>query len=399
MSQNTSQDANAADDGVTQAIQRLSTQLVDEVNEFEAQVADHERAHDAAVDTAVGLQTEQIRALQEQLEVSNANQGALRGVVQELLDSLAATQNALASTSATVNTGDDSIAILNKFLAVQAVSSAQTSAAITAIAENRTNRPPNTSTALPTFNGQADQFVGWKLQIEKSFIARRITAEDEKVALAINSFSGNALTWIAAVCKTNDPETWDDLLSVMKKRFIRGDIQMRLRDQLSKCKQSEGGDLDAYINKFESIRAQIESMTEVDQLYYFTEGLNTKYRGQVINRGPRDVTQGIDMALDVQRGINHTLMTTPSTDQPRMDTSVDALSTSSLTTASADFISGTPGSGRGRGFNHGRDRGSAPPRSEHSSKPPVIVNPETTCYRCGQAGHIAAGCRNAPLAK
>ena len=66
--------------------------------------------------------------------------------------------------------------------------------------------------------------------------------------------------------------TVDELFFHLEQEFVPTDLQIRLRDQLKNLDQAQCRDLGDFVNRFRQLMIQVRNMSDVDSIFYFTQG-------------------------------------------------------------------------------------------------------------------------------
>lgn len=140
----------------------------------------------------------------------------------------------------------------------------------------------------------------WLFQVESAFATRSIFGVDRFPYLS-SCLGEAALSWLhnwhmsARAGLTHTFTHWEEFVINIRQAFEPPRQQQLLRTQLRALKQTSTAQ--SYTFAFRTIMGQITRMDEEDRLAYYVHGLNSKLRGEVEVREPRDLEDAIKIAI------------------------------------------------------------------------------------------------------
>ena len=157
----------------------------------------------------------------------------------------------------------------------------------------------------PRYSGQMQEsFALFKEQVQQYFEVRRVEWKSATMAATIIPTIGSMLTGTAAdwyVWSRSRINTVDELFFHIEQEFVPADLQIRLRDQLRNLNQAQCRDLGDFVNRFRQLMIQVRNMSDVDSVFYFTQGLKHQTRAEVEYRRCSSLSQAINVAYDFER--------------------------------------------------------------------------------------------------
>lgn len=154
---------------------------------------------------------------------------------------------------------------------------------------------------LPKFFGRPNESLSmWLFQVESAFATRSIFGVDRFPYLS-SCLGEAALSWLhnwhmsARAGLTHTFTHWEEFVINIRQAFEPPRQQQLLRTQLRALKQTSTAQ--SYTFAFRTIMGQITRMDEEDRLAYYVHGLNSKLRGEVEVREPRDLEDAIKIAI------------------------------------------------------------------------------------------------------
>ena len=91
--------------------------------------------------------------------------------------------------------------------------------------------------------------------------------------------TGTAVEWF--VWSRNRVNAVVELFCHIEQEVLPADLQIRLRDQLRNLTQAQCQDLGDFVNRFRQLMIQVRNMSDVDSVFYFTQGLKHQTRAVV----------------------------------------------------------------------------------------------------------------------
>ena len=171
-------------------------------------------------------------------------------------------------------------------------SNAQQLSELTKLLNKQMNLPAKDLKNVPIFSGKDNEDVDeWIFLIKNSFQNNQ-TANKDKVAICANFLRDLALSTYRGIMTTDPNKSWNDLKKRFLKRFRPSNFQNLLRIKLQKLKQTSS--LSDYTHKFQVMMNQIENMSDLDKVHWYTEGLTSRIRKEVSYRIPKVIEEAIE---------------------------------------------------------------------------------------------------------
>ena len=128
---------------------------------------------------------------------------------------------------------------------------------------------------LPFYDGKYDSvaYIDWELAVDNEFDIYDFS-DAQMIKAASNKFTSSALFWWTYV--SNKPETWDELKTMMRKRFVTSYYKCTLREKLEHLKQGDRT-VREYIHEFKVciIYSGLKECNE-NTMRRFSNGLNSE---------------------------------------------------------------------------------------------------------------------------
>ena len=182
--------------------------------------------------------------------------------------------------------------------------------------------------------------------------------------------------------------TWSELHAAFIKRYRPIDHTRRIRNQLMQMRQ--GNDFHAYVDQFQQLLNQLEpdELSEQEKLHYFTEGLHSETKFQIISRKVRTLDSAILIASEF--------------DSCRQKTIVSVQMAHKLHNRKNNSWNAHPKNvGNNDMLRHRNYNGKKRYPTTHYSSSVVpsqkgVENAKekiiTRCFRCNKTGHLASNC-------
>lgn len=133
--------------------------------------------------------------------------------------------------------------------------------------------------SIPLFSSKdnPDDYLEWEMRVDQIFDGQRYT-EAKKVRAASIEFTGYALIWWNQLCRAGGrPESWNQMKSIMKRRFVPEHFTRTLYTRLQQLRQGNSS-VEEYYKEMEIllIRTGVEEQEEAT-MARFMYGLNQRY--------------------------------------------------------------------------------------------------------------------------
>ncbi len=234
---------------------------------------------------------------------------------------------------------------------------------------------PKVPSKLPRFSGKEGESVPtWILQMELACQVHGHEIKDSNTILpniagtAMESpVDGFFLRWV-----TSTPEvkrTWKNFKDSIRNHFEGAAFQSILRKRLQNLSQKNS--IEEYNNEFLRIIQQVESMSEVDNITYYTDGLKPRVKGEIRYKNPSDLIEAMDIAVLFDRAYF-----------PEMKSSESKINTFRPQGKIFKSSKKVPSPY----FNKDKSKG------QHKNDKTSFKKSDTTCHYCKKKGHKQAEC-------
>ncbi|XP_073061780.1 uncharacterized protein [Primulina eburnea] len=241
---------------------------------------------------------------------------------------------------------------------------------------------------IPSFHGKSDPeaYLEWEKRVEFVFACHHYS-EQKKVRLAVVEFLDYALIWwdqlVTTKRKYNERpiESWDEMKSVMRKRFVPNHYYREMFKRLQTLRQGLKS-VEDYYKEMEvlMIRANTEEDNEATMARFLC-GLNREIQDQVELRHYLDLDEMVQMAIKVEqqlkrRGVGRTNQTGGASSSWRSNVGKRE---ENKVVAKPKF----------------ETKQEAPKQGvQGKSETPSNRSRDVRCFRCQGMGHISSDCPN-----
>ena len=145
-----------------------------------------------------------------------------------------------------------------------------------------------TDTIKPTlFHGYENENLERWMEKLRLHLERRRIKTDSKAALAeiALDLAGPAESFFRSLA-VSDKDDFEKLYIMLRERFSSKDRVWRMRQKLNARKQGPNEPLDRYLEDLQHMFDNLE-LTEEEKVWFFTQGLHTDTRKEVLMRQPR----------------------------------------------------------------------------------------------------------------
>ena len=150
----------------------------------------------------------------------------------------------------------------------------------------------------PAFSGKSGERLDeWLFVLNTAFESLKVTNDKDRLAMATVYVKDAPLKSLMAYRKEDVGANWTGFQKILRSQFEPRHLEMRIRTQLWHLRQ--GDSLQRYLKKFNELTVQLSELSERDKLVAFTDGLNEKYKYEVISKECKTVAQAVDVACNV----------------------------------------------------------------------------------------------------
>jgi len=165
--------------------------------------------------------------------------------------------------------------------------------------------------SMPKYHGNLNESIGLYIHRVKTFFkAKNLVYENNSevetrcLAMVVASLHGQAAAWYQERASRQEGaglKTLKEFEAALRAEFEPDDLQERLRDQLFALQQKKCKDITQYIEQFRRVCTDIQDMSELDKVTFFTRGLKLKTREEVKYRQCKTLTAATKVALEYER--------------------------------------------------------------------------------------------------
>ena len=247
---------------------------------------------------------------------------------------------------------------------------------------NKSNKLDN-NTPIFSGTGPKDDIKSWLFIVENNFELLKVD-ENKKLNAISPYLRGLALQTLIKFKREYPDSTWYEFKDLLERTFIHPNRERNLRIQLRNLRQKES--YDNFVNEFLFILNQIDYMEEDDKILYFTEGLKSKTKFEVLTRKPVSLEDAILIASNYEHSKDEV---------PSIELNTLRHRTYNM---QQNFKRRFPNQNRGNNGttytkNESRGRPNYRNRSRSSSRHSKSRKQPLRCYRCKKMGHMSKDCR------
>ena len=231
----------------------------------------------------------------------------------------------------------------------------------------------------PVFNGNNMKVSDWLFLVENQMLVDDVPA-DKKLRLLAQFLRGTALNMLKRQISKGNSD-WNDFKEVLIKTFQAQGYERSLRTKLLNLKQTDS--FEKYSSEFQYICSQLGSMSDVDLLACFMQGLKPRTRLELILQEVSDLPSAIILASKFEMAMKEANLNGEKTskyanNKPVMNKKITCYNCKE----DGHYKNACPKMNGGK-----------------QTSRPDSKNMQITCYNCKEKGHKSSDCRKRKMVK
>ena len=158
---------------------------------------------------------------------------------------------------------------------------------------------PKLDASMPTFSGKSGERLDeWLYIMETAFSRLKVTDGKERLQMATPLIKEGPLKALMAYTKSDAGSSdWNGFQKVLRTQFEPKLLDMKIRTQLRHLRQTDS--LQKYLKRFHELTVQLSDLSEREKLVAFTDGLQEKFKYEVLARECNTLAQAVDVVCNL----------------------------------------------------------------------------------------------------